>query len=108
MPALTDAELTAIAARCRNPEPGSHYTPCGPVTFACMDPDARELMDRALAEYRALRVRMGVDYVDTEEIQDRIYAFAYWLFRHSGMIDPHAREDAATLLAEVERLKGSS
>lgn len=81
----------------------SVFTRLGPgITLGCMDPDARDLMDRALKAHEEL-VRAG-------KRRRRVRDFTYWLFKESGLVDDvedaalkgHARHWARI----VENLKG--
>lgn len=62
-------------------EGGSRFLDTGPVTIGCMRPDARDLLDRAVAAYKEQR---KADPVDVEQ---SVYQTLYWLFRWSGVIE---------------------
>lgn len=69
--------------------PGNHdLREVGPVTLACMDADARNLMDKALTQYQ--EHFRGVRKMFPKK-RPNVYSFAYWLFRWSGLIDPEGR-----------------
>lgn len=63
---------------------GSLETKIGPVLLTCFAPDAREAMDEALRRWREFRA----GYAKAPE--DEVYSFAYWLFRHSGLLSAEA------------------
>lgn len=62
----------------------------GPITISCMDPDARDLMDRTIARFRETCLIQW-----SEEKDDGAYRFAYWLFRYSGLRVEEEAADAA-------------
>lgn len=69
--------------------PGNHsHKQVGPVTLGCMDPDARDLMDRALKEFEKHTAEMREM---KPGYRQSVYGFAYWLFRWSGLIDPKGK-----------------
>lgn len=59
---------------------GSLVTEIGPVTLTCFHPDAREAMDEALRRWREFRAGFS------KAPKDEVFSFAYWLFRHSGLL----------------------
>lgn len=70
--------------------PGNHsLRQVGAIMITCMDPTARDVMDRAVEEWRAL------DAVRDSKPTDPVYSFAYWLFRWSGLIRPENPAEAA-------------
>jgi hypothetical protein len=62
---------------------GSRFVSIGAVAIAAMGPDARDAMDLAIARFDAHldRLREG-----GMQPTDRVYSFAYWLFRWSGIV----------------------
>lgn len=113
-----EQRLTEIRARAESGEPGSNTRDLGPVVLSCMDPQARDLMETALEQYRAFHARHLETIAEAwrnspewggmwESIgADQAYLFAYWLFRHSGLVDAHARADIPFLLEQVTRARG--
>lgn len=57
----------------------------GPVAIACMKPEAREALDRAVAAWE--QSHGGQDAVET---QQSVYRTLYWLYRWSGLIQAPA------------------
>ncbi len=101
---MTDQELQAIRQRWAEATPGSQQRDIGSIdgvriAIGCMDPSARDLLDRAMEQWGDHRKSLPAEY------QESVYSFAYWLFRWSGLVNPHGPGDVAALLAEVERLR---
>lgn len=75
-----------MADRNSTPEySGSRIVHAGPISIGCMAPEARELMDLALKEWRKHCEGR------TRQPDDPVYSFAYWLFRWSGLVQPSER-----------------
>lgn len=68
----------------------------GRVSIACMAPEARELLDRAMAAWAEF------DAQRDPKPRDPVYAFAYWLFRWSGLIPLPTPTPAPTLREALE------
>lgn len=70
----------------QSPAPGEVHRSAGPgVTFSFMRPEHREALADAMAgweEHLADRDRLGL------APKDPVYAFAYWLLRYSGLVEP--------------------
>lgn len=60
---------------------GSSIVDVGPVTIACMHPEARDLLDDVMAAYRS-HYNKEMHTADP----DQVYQFAYWLCRWSGLV----------------------
>src|SRR5690348_8327999 len=67
---------------------GSSFVQVGTVLIGCMDPDYRATLDEAMEEWRAHLASRERDGFPMPE--DHVYAFAYWLFRWSGLVTPAA------------------
>lgn len=116
----TDQRLAEIRARAESGEPGSNTRDLGPVVLSCMDPQARDLMETALEQYRAFHARHLETIAEAwrnspewggmwESIgADQAYLFAYWLFRHSGLVDARARADIPFLLDQFEAFRAAA
>ena len=64
---------------------GSLYKRIGPVTLACMSPEARDLLDNIMAEFEKHKKDFHKSFPGKTIT---IYGFAYWLVRYSGLIEP--------------------
>ena len=64
---------------------GSYTTHVGPIAIACISEDARALIDKIMAEWEPFERQLRETWPDKEIT---FYQFAYWLVRHSGLIQP--------------------
>jgi hypothetical protein len=63
---------------------GSVYKRMGPITIACISPEARDLLETIMAEFEKHKKEFH-NLFPGKRIT--IYGFAYWLVRHSGLIE---------------------
>ena len=71
------------------PFEGSRNLECGPVTLGCISPEARDLLERVMDEWRK-HVENQEQFLPEHLWQDAddAYGFAYWLIRWSGLVRP--------------------
>ncbi len=68
--------------------PGNHLiATMGNLSVACMDPEARDLLDRAIEAWEKHKEGLPTE-LGGEPYRPDVYAFAYWLFRWSGLVGP--------------------
>jgi hypothetical protein len=60
----------------------------GPVSINCMAPDYRDCLDRVMEEWELHKKDLRKVY--GKSIRPSHYAFAYWLIRWSGLVQPAA------------------
>ena len=74
---------------------GSRYLePIPGVALGCISPEASELLDRIMDEYRK-HYEAGCKIHRPEHCgtsPDKVYRFAYWLVRWSGLVQPNERD----------------
>lgn len=61
---------------------GSRFVKAGGITIGCMSHDARDLLDRAMSEWKQFKKGFPKGHRAT------VYGFAYWLIRWSGLVQP--------------------
>ncbi len=64
---------------------GNSEKTVGNVTITCITPEARDLLDKIMAEWSEHEKKLRESFPNREP---SIYGFAYWLVRHSGLIRP--------------------
>ena len=70
------------------------------VALACISPEARDLLDRIMADWAAF---LGDVQKHTPKYEPTPYMMAYWLTRYSGLIEPAG--EAETLRAELQQAR---
>lgn len=81
--------------------PGNHsIVRIGPVAIGCMDPDARDLMDRAQALYGEKVRKAGG--------RQNVPGFVRWLFRESGLVDDVEAEAVSGYQKNMAERRASS
>ncbi len=71
--------------------PGNHrIVEAGNVSIGCMDPKARDLLDRAMEEWEKHKEGLPKE-LGGKPYRPGVYAFAYWLFRWRGLVDPNGK-----------------
>lgn len=87
---------------------GSSQIKAGPVTVGCISPEARDLLDGIMDEWREHWKNLPADHRPRNP--DDVNGFAYWLVRWSGLIQPNTRgatpvESEGAKLISAERAR---
>jgi hypothetical protein len=70
------------------------------ISIGCITPEARGLLERIMDKWKALQYH---DFSKPNDPEGSHYAFAYWLVRYSGLIQPTSQSEPIHRTAQSQK-----